>query len=365
MNILQLTVHFSPNLGGVETHLDDLATELVNKNNYVFVLAYRPLSVKTRWKMWEKKSHLQILRIPWIPGFFNRLAVHPILEFLYLSVGLLIVLPFVLIGFRPRVIHAHGLIAGFVGIIWGKIFGIRIIISTHSIYTFPKKGLYRQVAKFVFQMADMNLCLSNQSKNELIKLGVPSTKIDRFTYWVDLKKFKPLPKKESKVKLGWEDKFTVLFVGRLVAEKGIPELLSASKLFNKNVKLKIAGSGPLEYAVKDYYVGRISQDRLPVYYSAADVVVVPSTHEEGFGRVIIESLACGTPVIAANRGAIPEAMNETVGKLITINPKSISRTVNEFAKDSNGLNKYSTKARIYAQGKYSKNNIEKIIDFYI
>lgn len=354
MKILQLSVHFSPNLGGVETHLDDLVNELSKKYS-VFVLTYCPLSVREEWKIWEDKKNLHILRLPWVSGLFNRLSKIPAGEFLYLVPGLFIVLPFVLLLFRPKVIHAHGLSAGFVGVFWGRLFNIRTVISTHSMYDFPKNGLYSAIAKRIFTTADYNLCLSNQSVRELINLGVPSQKVGRFTYWVNLQKFKPIPESKNK------NKFTVLFVGRLVAEKGIPELLAAARLFEPGIILKIAGSGPLESLVKDYYVGRIPQDKLPELYSSADVVIVPSTHEEGFGRVIIESLACGTPVIAANRGAIPEAMDNSVGCLIDITPENIAKKINYYFNNSNILTKMSLQARPFAIIRYGSENINQII----
>ncbi|TSC88409.1 MAG: glycosyltransferase [Microgenomates group bacterium Gr01-1014_16] len=360
MKILQLSVHFSPNLGGVETHLDDLVSGLIHKKHQVFVLTYRPLSVKTDWKVWETRPGLQTLRLPWLPGWFNKLSQIPAGEFLYLVPGLFIALPFVLLFFRPNVIHAHGLSAGFAASFWGRIFGIRTVISTHSIYNFPKQGFYRTIAKWIFSAASYNLCLSNQSIKELVSLGVK--KVGRFTYWVNLQKFKPIPR--AKAKLGWEGQFIVLFVGRLVPEKGIPELLEAAKKFKPGISLKIAGSGPLEAQVKKYYIGRISQDMLPLYYSAADLTIVPSTHDEGFGRVIIESLACGTPVIAANRGAVPEAMNNTIGKLITITPQNVAKTINHYYESSNDLLKLSKKARAYALKRYGDHNADQIVLAY-
>lgn len=364
MKVLQLTVHYSPNLGGVETHLLDLIRELVKRKHQIFVLTYRPLSVKAAWRVREKQPGIDILRLPWLPGLFNKLSAYPMWEFLYLFPGLFLALPFVLIAFRPNVIHAHGLVAGCVGVFWGRLFGVRTVISTHSIYHFPPSGLYRWAAKTILTWADQNLCLSNQSKNELTALGVPKEKVGRFVYWVDLQKFKPLNKLKCKKELGWSGQFVVFFLGRLVPEKGIPELLRAVKLFKKGIRLVIAGSGPLESAAKNYYIGRVSQDQLPIYYNAADLVIVPSTHEEGFGRIIIESLACGTPIIAANRGAIPEAMDDSVGKLIFITPENIATAVNDFFLHRDQLITRTNKSRVLAERRYSETNIEPIMSSY-
>jgi glycosyltransferase involved in cell wall biosynthesis len=112
MNILQLTAHFSPNLGGVETHLQDLVDRLVEKKNNVTVLTYQPLSTDISAPWLEHKLNTTIIRLPWIRGWFYRLVDSPILEFMYLFPGLFVVLPFILFRKKIEVIHAHGLVAG-------------------------------------------------------------------------------------------------------------------------------------------------------------------------------------------------------------------------------------------------------------
>ena len=369
MKVLQLTAHFSPNLGGVETHLDDLLGVLAHKGYEIFVLTYMPLSTSAKWKVWESSKNLRILRIPWISGLFYRLVSSPILEFFYLFPGLFVVLPFVLIVNRPDVIHSHGLVAGFVGVFWGRIFGIRVITTTHSIYHFPKSGLYFRFVKWVFGNSDKVLTLSKQSAGEVEALGVDKRKVRTFTYWVDLDKFKT---KDPKPKTKSEGKFTVLFVGRLIEEKGILVLVESVKKWNKNISLIIAGDGPLARDVirktqndtRIEYIGRVEQDKLPLVYASTDLTIVPSIHEEGFGRVIMESLACGTPVIAANRGGIPEAMDTSVGRLIDISPEEIAKNVNYLYNNPEQLKKLSAKARTLAVTKYSDKNAETIIKSY-
>ncbi len=372
MKVLQLTVHFSPNVGGVETHLSDLVAGLIKRNFKVFVLAYRPLMIKAPWQVLEKSKNLTILRLPWLPGFFYKLVGQPALEFLYLTPGLFLVAPFVLIKERPNVIHAHGLIAGFVGVFWGKIFGIRTVVSTHSIYDFPKSGMYYLLAKFIFGNASKTICLSNQSVKEIQRLGVSDEKIGRFTYWIDLDIFSRVVK--ARDSLGWKDGFIVFFVGRLVEIKGVRELLEASKLFNKSIKLVIAGDGPLRDEVQSFansssgrvlFLNRIDNTKLPTYYSGADVLIVPSTHEEGFGRVILEALACGTPVIGSRRGAIPEAMDESVGRLIDVTPENIAQVINELPKKPKLIKSWGTQARKLAVSRFSEKNIDEIINSYI
>jgi len=370
LKVLQLTAHFSPNIGGVETHLDDLVNALIKRKRNVVVLTYRPLTTRVRWKIYERRDNLIIIRIPWLSNLFYQLIKLPLLEFLYLLPGLFVLTPIILIMENPDVIHAHGLVSGFVGVFWGKIFKKRIVISVHSIYSFPKKGFYRDFASWIFKKADFCLALSKKATDEILSLDIDSTKVKTFTYWIDLEKFKVV--KKAKFYLNWSDKFIVLFVGRLVSEKGLTELLESAKEWNQNIKLKIIGSGPFESKIKKFsfqyknieFIGVVNQDKLPIYYSGSDILIVPSTSEEGFGRVILEALACNLPVIGANRGAISEAINESVGRLIDVNPKNIKEAVEHFYNSRDELSSLSKNCRQFAERRYSERNVETILRAY-
>lgn len=370
MKVLQLTVHLFPNIGGVETHLNDLFNALTSRNYNIFCLAYQPLSTRVDWKIIERGNNLIILRIPWFKGFFEKLVKFPLLEFIYLVPGLFLVTPFVIIFYRPKIIHAHGISAATSAVFWGKIFKIKTVISLHSFYSFPKKGLYRNFVKILFDNCDYILCLSKKSKEEVTALGVDSIKCNVFTYWIDLRKFKKIT--NAKKILKWKNGFTSLFVGRLIEEKGIRSLIDTALIWKSNINLVIAGSGPMEeYIVKKIkgkknisFFGKVSQEDLPLFYSGANCLIVPSISEEGFGRVIIESLACETPVIASSMGAIREAMSETVGQFVDGSMDNLRRTIENFAENPGQLKKFSQSARAFVERRYSEKNVETIIKSY-
>lgn len=371
MNILMLTIGFRPNIGGIETHFDDFLKAAGKKNIHTTVLTYQPIHTNTKGKTIEKEKKHTIYRLPVISGFFYKFVHNPLLEFLYLVPGLFIAAPFILLK-EINVIHAHGLIAGFVGVFWGKIFHKRVVVSTHSIYHFPKSGLYRTFATYIFSNSDIVLCLSDQSVEEIKNLGVSKERVRKFTYWIDLDTFNIANKEKAKKQLGWDKKFVVFFVGRLVAEKGINELLTGAKGFNKNIQLVIAGGGPLEEKIKQQasknkniqFIGRINNEDLPVYYNGADVLIVPSIHEEGFGRVLLEALACGTPVVAANRGGIREAIDTSVGVLIDVSAQTITKTINTLSGNPQKMKKMCLAARPFVERRYSEKNIGVIIKSY-
>ena len=140
---------------------------------------------------------------------------------------------------------------------------------------------------------------------------------------VNLQVFQPMDKSIARYKLGLDGSNLILFVGRIEPLKGIENLLSAMTYIKKeknNTRLMVVGGDKrsqvelerlqmlcCEMQIQDLvdFVGAVNQDELPAYYSAADVCVVPS-HHESFGLVALESLACGTPVIASRVGGIED-----------------------------------------------------------
>ena len=136
---------------------------------------------------------------------------------------------------------------------------------------------------------------------------------------VNLGLFKPVAKESARQMLGLNGSKVILFVGRVEPLKGIDRLLEAISHLKKQpgLKLVIIGgddSSQFELAklralsrdlgIKNSvsFLGSVPQKRLPLFYSAADICVVPSYYET-FCLVILESLACGTPVVATNVGA--------------------------------------------------------------
>ncbi len=150
--------------------------------------------------------------------------------------------------------------------------------------------------------------------------GIDPEKICVIPPGVDLTRFRPLSQRQSKEHLGYGEEKTILFVGRLEPLKGLDILFRAmASLKNSNsVRLNVVGGDEnsrektrlqtlatqMNLNTSIRFVGKVSQDELPVHYNAADVCVLPS-HYESFGLAALEAAACGRPVIATNVGGIP------------------------------------------------------------
>jgi D-inositol-3-phosphate glycosyltransferase len=135
---------------------------------------------------------------------------------------------------------------------------------------------------------------------------------------VNMELFRPVDKAAARQALGLKDEKIALFVGRIDPLKGIGQLLKTIPLLEKrdssrliviggdeNSKTEVEGLKKMaaELGIGDRvtFRGLIKQDSLPLYYSAADVCVVPSYYES-FGLVPLEALVCGTPVVATDVG---------------------------------------------------------------
>lgn len=372
-HVLIIAIGFLPNIGGLETHLKDLIDELIKKDWKVTVLTYQPLNTPVLGSWIEKGKNSIIFRLPVLRGGYYKLLKFPFLEFLYLGPLLFLMTPVVLLKYPDiNTVNAQGIIAGFSAAFWAKLFKKRYVVSAQSVYHFPKKGLYRQISSWIFNSADKVIAISSQSKDDIKSLGVMEDKIQLYTNWENSDFFKPVKKEEAKKKTGFSNKFVVSFFGRLIEEKGVKVLIDAIKLADRNIFFAIYGEGPLVNHVTKavekynnvYYMGTIPPQLLPLHYSAADLVLMPTLNEEGFGRVAAGALFCGTPVIASNRGALPEVVNNSVGRIIEPTAQEIAKTVNYFYFHRDQLRKRVSETRKYVLNKFSEKNAEAIISAF-
>ncbi|MBN1304150.1 MAG: glycosyltransferase [Anaerolineales bacterium] len=238
------------------------------------------------------------------------------------------------------IIHSHywmsGLAAGALGDLWetpivhmfhtlGEMKN-RVARSDHE-----REGAYRlDGERRVIERADCLIAatLAEQVQLEWLYKADPK-KMIIIPPGVDTCHFYPIDPDEAKEYVGVrKDEHTVLFVGRIEPLKGIDTLIRAvsslrANCYTRQVNLIIIGGDPdvsreemneemvrLQKLCDELCMGRMvvflgkrSQDTLPYYYSAADVMVVPS-HYESFGMVALEAMACGTPVIASQVGGL-------------------------------------------------------------
>jgi glycosyltransferase involved in cell wall biosynthesis len=166
-----------------------------------------------------------------------------------------------------------------------------------------------------------------------------------------------------------------LFVGRLTEEKGVRSLLRAWEDANNSIRLKICGDGPLMEEVKSAseknpkveYVGRRPLAEVLELMGQASALIFPSLWYEGFPRTIVESLACGTPVIASDLGSMKELIAPgRTGALFTPRDAThLARTVIELLANPDGLQHMRQEAREEFVAKYGpEQNHRMMLDIY-
>jgi glycosyltransferase involved in cell wall biosynthesis len=148
---------------------------------------------------------------------------------------------------------------------------------------------------------------SQFARRKLVEGGIPDDRVVVKPNFVDL----DLGAGEG------EDNF-MLFVGRLTPEKGIRTLLEAHRRLHSSLPLQIVGDGPLRSEVEHRaaispeisWRGQLPRRQVIELMRGATLTVVPSEGYETFGRVVAESFACGTPVLASDLGALAELVDE-------------------------------------------------------
>ena len=172
---------------------------------------------------------------------------------------------------------------------------------------------------------------------------------------IDIDHFSPaVSKNQAKEMLGLTEYPFLLFTVRSLRHRtGLFELLDTImilKPYIPGIHLVIAGVGPLKQDIENKIVtgnlqssvsliGRVPDEKLPLYYKAADLFVLPTQKLEGFGLITVESLACGTPVVATPVGANVELLRALDERLLTpgSGASDMADTILKFYREPNKL----------------------------
>ncbi len=221
-----------------------------------------------------------------------------------------------------------------------------------------EKEIFEQrfaIEKEIIKAASLIISLAETEKRDLnLFYGAPLKKIAVIPGGVDIRQFLPKPKSRARsiLRLPKED-FILLFVGRLEWRKGIGTLISAARLLKEvipHVKVLIVGGRLFgskknkddwneyqrllkrarEEEVEDLvrFVGRVDHGRLPLFYSAADILIVPSYYES-FGLVVLEGMASQIPIVASRKGGLRITVKDGLTGLLfePRNPKDLKEKV--------------------------------------
>ncbi len=216
---------------------------------------------------------------------------------------------------------------GVVAVLFSKLLKIPVIITArgNDITLYPNYWLPRRLVKWAINKATAVISVCRYLSEEITKLGVKQSNNLVMRNGVDLETFSPRNREAMRKKLGLNS-FTLISVGHFIERKGHHYVIEAL-IQMPDVKLILVGDGPMEKELRSLvqlhqlddrviFTGGIKQNLLADYYSAADCMVLASSRE-GWANVLLESMACGTPVVATAVSGTPEVvLNEIAGQLI-------------------------------------------------
>lgn len=373
-NILIICPFFRPNIGGVESHLDLLVKYLVEKKYSTTVLAYKPLTTKiNRYKKREISKNLIIHRFWWFgTKIFDKTTPYPLLQFIYVVPGLLFHTFFYLLKNHQKidVIHAHGFAAAFIVRFCCLFFrNKRLIVSTH--YLYPKLDISKlstKILKWTFLGFDKILTVSNQSSQQLQKIGLNKNKMIKYQHWLDPKVYKP-----KQIKPSSKYKLKLLFVGRIISMKGVFNLLQAAQKLPADILFTIVGDGPDFNQLKQensspknfHLIGKKQPLEIIKYYQENDFTVLPSLAPEAQPMTVMESLMCGTPVITTNKGSVTDMYNLSIGIPIDPTVNNLYQTIINLYQKPDNIKQMKYLCRSFAIKKFGPKNAEIIINSYL
>jgi len=242
-------------------------------------------------------------------------------------------------------IDAHYLYPdGFAAVLLGKMLGLPVVLSARGTDTnvFPSLWLIRPMIVWSLRSAAGVIAVAAALKSAIVNLGVPPGRVCVIPNGVDLERFHPFEQPVARRALGLptEGKI-VISVGSLTEVKNHRLLISAFAKVSQvppELKLYIVGEGPLRPALENLIrelrlqekvllVGHCRNEDLALWFSAADVSCLVSLRE-GWPNVLMESIACGTPVVATRVGGVPEIIcSPDLGAMAEQDSESVAATL--------------------------------------
>jgi glycosyltransferase involved in cell wall biosynthesis len=193
-------------------------------------------------------------------------------------------------------------------------------------------ALPRRMMRWASRVAVRSVCVSAALAERLRTLGVAGESIVVLRNGVDAERFVPVERAHARRQLGLAFEPLLLSVGNLLEVKRHDLVIrSLARLRQQHARagLAIVGDGPLRAALGEaareagvadavHFAGQVDQAELCNWYSAADLLILASSRE-GWPNVLLESMACGTPVLASAVGGVPEIVdNDSVGSVVPI-----------------------------------------------
>jgi len=384
MNILIISQVFPPKKGGVQTVSYNTAKFLSKFGHNVVV-------VTSKWGEEQRKKHKMDGFLVYRFKQFNPPELGGITQVSSLRIMPKAIwkLPKIIRKHKIQVIHAQGQLfpISWISTILNKLIFKRSMFITVQgrlevgISSIIENIFDRLITKLIYEkFLRKIICVSDSLKNRLIRLKIKKDNLITIPNGVDISEFvkKPNSKFLDKYLNGKKDCKKVVFVGRLDVQKGVEYLIRAiPKVISnfKKVHFFILGNGNLEIKLKKLvkelniqnfvtFIDFIPLEKMPEFYSSADIFCLPSIHE-GFPLTIAESLSIGLIIVASAIEGVPEAIVEGKNGFL-VKPKDVDDLTRKLIKSLNLTNEEIQRMQAnninLSKAKYSWEKIVKDIE---
>ena len=376
MKILMLTWEYPPRIvGGIARVVHDLSKRLIKDGHEVTVVTYRDNADVPEY---ENDKGVNVYRV-------DNYMIHPnnfIDWIMQLNFNMLSKATEIINkegGFD--VIHAHDWLVTYAAKSLKNAYDIPIVATIHATEAGRNSGIHDETQRYIndtewlltYEATEV-IVNSNYMKNEIQRLfGLPFDKINVIPNGINLSNFTGIERDyDFRRQYAMDNEKIILYVGRLVYEKGVQHLIAAMPkiLSNYNdAKLIIAGRGGMMDELraeasnlglndKIYFTGYLNSKQVQKMYKAADISVFPSTYEP-FGIVALEAMLAGVPTVVSDVGGLDEIVTHGVDgmKSYAGNANSIADSVTALLYDHQLATNVSKKAKQKVKDQF---NWEKI-----
>ncbi len=381
MKILMLTWEYPPRIvGGIARVVNDLSKRLIKDGHDVYVVTYREGSAP----YYENDKGVHVYRvdnyminpnnfIDWIMQLnFNMVA----------KVNELIAK-----GEKFDVIHAHDWLVAYAAKTLKNSYDLPLVSTIHATEAGRNGGIHDEVQRYINDTEWMLTYESSEvivnskfMKNDLQRLfGLPYEKINVVANGINSTTYSGVEKDyDFRRQYAADNEKIILFMGRLVYEKGVQHLISAMPKILKNyhdAKLVIAGKGgmldelkaqveAMGLGQKVYFTGYLNAKQVSKMYKCADISVFPSTYEP-FGIVALEAMLAGVPTVVSDVGGLNEIVEHGVDgmKSYAGNPNSLADSILELLFNPQLCESISKKAKTKVKNEYSWTKIAQDTHF--
>jgi len=235
-------------------------------------------------------------------------------------------------------IHAHWIVpSGLIGSACKKMLKMPLITTVHAGDIFPLQKKYlKRIGKAALNNCDVCTVNSNATMEAVLKISDIQNRLKVIPMGVNLNTFARASAQDRTKKPSPDGKYTILSAGRLVEKKGVTYLIEAMPMILEKlpqVRLVVVGDGSEEQRLKEQakrlmldasveFIGSVTNAELPRFYNNADLFVLPSIIDsrgdtEGLGVVLLEAMACRTPVIGSRVGGITDIIKDGFNGLLS------------------------------------------------